>query len=95
MKLNLLFTCIVIAVSCHFTDGQGRLLKKSSKALKSSSTKASTKATKSPKASPSVFPTTCADDESFEDVIGRTCAFEDGSRLCGRQHSKQERSGTS
>jgi hypothetical protein len=34
MKLNLLFTYIIVAASCLFIDGQGRLLKASTKDLK-------------------------------------------------------------
>jgi hypothetical protein len=36
MKLNLLYTYIIVAASCLFIDGQGRLLKASTKDLKTS-----------------------------------------------------------
>eukprot|EP00979_Chaetoceros_neogracilis_P004206 scaffold744_cov170-Chaetoceros_neogracile.AAC.6 len=51
-------------------DGQARRLKKSPKA------------TKSPKAYPTMLPTTCKDAAFFEDVTGRTCSFKDVSLLC-------------
>eukprot|EP00979_Chaetoceros_neogracilis_P001974 scaffold352_cov203-Chaetoceros_neogracile.AAC.13 len=67
------FLVLVLAASCHSAfakDGQAHRLEKGAKATKSS------------KASPKISPTTCADAAFFEDVTGRTCSFEDVSRLC-------------
>eukprot|EP00979_Chaetoceros_neogracilis_P011509 scaffold2883_cov171-Chaetoceros_neogracile.AAC.2 len=77
------FLVLVLAASCHSAfakDGQTRRLEKSAKASRSEGKGA--KATKSNKASPTMLPTTCADAAFFEDVTGRTCSFEDVSRLC-------------
>jgi hypothetical protein len=64
MKLNLLYAYILVAASCLFTDGQGRLLgvkatkdSKSPKTLKASKAPKSSKSSSSDTAAPSTGPT--------------------------------------